>query len=45
MNYSQSSGSTVGQDFIQKLDETEKDCKVKWDGLHKVVLNSFYISV
>ncbi|KAG0739132.1 hypothetical protein G6F57_011751 [Rhizopus arrhizus] len=27
MNYSQSSGSTVGQDFIQKLDETEKDCK------------------
>ncbi|EIE76212.1 hypothetical protein RO3G_00916 [Rhizopus delemar RA 99-880] len=45
MNYSQSSGSTVGQDFIQKLDETEKDCKLKWDRLHKVVLNSFYTSV
>ncbi|CAO3674875.1 unnamed protein product [Rhizopus stolonifer] len=27
MNYSQSSGSLVGQEFIQKLDHTEKDCK------------------
>lgn len=27
MNYSQSSGSTIGIEFIQRLDETEKDCK------------------
>lgn len=27
MDYSQSGVNSMGQDFIQKLDETEKECK------------------